>query len=547
MRSLPLSLLLLLAVSLLCGSCRKDTSNMPLLLQADSLMDTHPDSALSLLQTIDTATIPTLADRALYLLLLTQAEYKIGIDETDSKNIKIAVDYYKGNTNDRHRTLQSLFLLGRIHLNANQKEDAIPVLFEAEHMALEINDQFYLGLIYRDLSIIYGDILSFSEASLYAQKSISAFEIAGNNEFANYERCNYAKCLIGLRLYSDAITLLDSVAHNATLSQDTITFLEAQKTIPTAYMGLGYYSQALKAYQRRYPDLSSIPTEDLERLIICYANTGHASIADSLQTVATNRNANKFAATHTVYADNGDFKGAYISLQQLLNHYDSTYRAISDQKVTQTVNLYKDHQIYIEQIKRLNHIKLAILGVICVILAFLSILIYYRYRQTKLRQHQYALIFRLKILNSELTQRLKVQENGSERLKHIIKSRSEVLDKLCSDYYQLPEDKRNVKYTTLLEQTINSLKSTSNFTDKILTEIDSISDGLISNLKNLSTSISEVDLQLLAYIYVGFSTRSISLLIEEKIEVIYNRKSRLKTKISNLDYPRKNELLALLN
>lgn len=100
---------------------------------------------------------------------------------------------------------------------------------------------------------------------------------------------------------------------------------------------------------------------------------------------------------------------------------------------------------------------------------------------------------------------------------------------------------------TLLEQTINSLKSTSNFTYKILTEIDSISDGLISNLKNLSTSISEVDLQLLAYIYVGFSTRSISLLIEEKIEVIYNRKSRLKTKISNLDYPRKNELLALLN
>lgn len=58
---------------------------MPLLLQADSLMDTRPDSALSLLQTIDTATIPTLADRALYLLLLTQAEYKIGIDETDSK------------------------------------------------------------------------------------------------------------------------------------------------------------------------------------------------------------------------------------------------------------------------------------------------------------------------------------------------------------------------------------------------------------------------------------------------------------------------------
>ncbi|MDE6360613.1 MAG: hypothetical protein K2L39_05245 [Muribaculaceae bacterium] len=547
MRHLPVFIIILLFLSLLCGSCRKGISRMPRLLQADSIMDSRPDSALSILQAIDTTTISTPADRALYLLLLTQAEYKIGIDETDSKNIKIAVDYYKNHTNDRRRALQSLFLLGRIHLNANQKEEAIPVLFEAEHIALEINDQFYLGLIYRDLSIIYGDILSFSEASLYAKKSISAFETADNNEFANYERCNYAKCLIGLRLYSDAITLLDTVAHDATLSQDTITFLEAQKTIPIAYMGLAHYSQALKAYQKLYPDLSTIPTEDLERLIICYANTGHGSIADSLQTVATNRNANKFAATHTVYADNGDFKGAYISLQQLLNHYDSTYRAISDQKVTQTVALYKDHQINIERIKRLNHIKLAFLGMVCVILAFLSIFIYYRYRQTKLRQHQHTLIFKLEILNSELTQRLKAQESGSERLKHIIKSRSEVLDKLCSDYYQLPDDKRNVKYTTLLEQTINSLKSTSNFTDKILTEIDSISDGLISNLKNLSTSISEVDLQLLAYIYVGFSTRSISLLIEEKIEVIYNRKSRLKTKISNLDYPRKNELLALLN
>ena len=63
-------------MSVSLSSCSSPSVKNPLLLCADSLMETCPDSALSILESITCPQKMPRADRALYALLLTQARHK---------------------------------------------------------------------------------------------------------------------------------------------------------------------------------------------------------------------------------------------------------------------------------------------------------------------------------------------------------------------------------------------------------------------------------------------------------------------------------------
>lgn len=65
----------------------------------------------------------------------------------------------------------------------------------------------------------------------------------------------------------------------------------------------------------------------------------------------------------------------------------------------------------------------------------------------------------------------------------------------------------------------------------------------ILHLKKDFPKLKEEDYRLFLYLMFGFSARSISLFMGEKIEVVYNRKSRLKSKIKNSNATLKNEYL----
>ena len=52
--------------------------------------------------------------------------------------------------------------------------------------------------------------------------------------------------------------------------------------------------------------------------------------------------------------------------------------------------------------------------------------------------------------------------------------------------------------------------------------------------------------QFAIYQFSGFSSRAISIFMNEKIENIYNKKSRLKNRIQKSDVPRKEEYLSLM-
>lgn len=90
---------LIAILTALLTACTETTGYNTTLVQADSLMNLHPDSALNMLESISTDSLKTKADRAYHALLLTQARDKNYIVQTDDSLIQVAVRYYDTHEN----------------------------------------------------------------------------------------------------------------------------------------------------------------------------------------------------------------------------------------------------------------------------------------------------------------------------------------------------------------------------------------------------------------------------------------------------------------
>lgn len=108
--------ILLILFAVLCGlfSCTSNSSSVPLIVDADSLLETHPDSVLSLLQHIDPTELSN-SGQAEYALLMTQAMDKNYIPFRNDSLIRVAVSYYKGRPQKRDQQAKSYYYLGRVY------------------------------------------------------------------------------------------------------------------------------------------------------------------------------------------------------------------------------------------------------------------------------------------------------------------------------------------------------------------------------------------------------------------------------------------------
>ena len=108
----------------LLAACTEKIGYNTLLVQADSLMTSHSDSALHILQGISTESLNTKADRAYYALLLTQARDKNYIVQTDDSLIQVAVRYYDTHENAPLQA-RAYYCWGSLYRDRNDYSQAI--------------------------------------------------------------------------------------------------------------------------------------------------------------------------------------------------------------------------------------------------------------------------------------------------------------------------------------------------------------------------------------------------------------------------------------
>lgn len=145
--------LLIIWLCLAGSSCRQKQTITSLLVEAETLMYEHPDSALRLLETIQHPEWLTGQTQADYALLLTQARSRNLIPATSDSLIRIAVDYYR-NSDQKEQKVKALLHLGDVYLDMGRYAEAALPLMQAEEWADGLEDPYVKYLIHIDLGYL---------------------------------------------------------------------------------------------------------------------------------------------------------------------------------------------------------------------------------------------------------------------------------------------------------------------------------------------------------------------------------------------------------
>lgn len=163
---------------LLFPSCRRQSGDIDSFLHnAESLMNEHPEDALSIIRHIDRRKIYSSASEARYALLYSQALDKNYVDVTSDSLTAVAVNYYDRH-GTKHERAMAHYYQGRVFSNAGNFDAAIRSYSLAEDAASGTDDYYLLGLINNAVGNLHFEQYDLDEALQRDQQAASFFHRA---------------------------------------------------------------------------------------------------------------------------------------------------------------------------------------------------------------------------------------------------------------------------------------------------------------------------------------------------------------------------------
>lgn len=182
-----------IAIAVGIYGCRDKSDIMERVDVAESLIESHPDSSLRILNHINCSDLKDIKERARYSLLKSMALDKNFIDVTTFEVIQPALDYYleHGNADERQKTL---YYKGRIHRNAGDDDRAMQSYMSALELSDEISDSLTLARL-----LVAQGTLFYKQYRIedFIYNNIKAAEIYGQLGNTRQQLKSYSKALDG--------------------------------------------------------------------------------------------------------------------------------------------------------------------------------------------------------------------------------------------------------------------------------------------------------------------------------------------------------------
>lgn len=160
---------------------------------AESLLNSKPDSALSILNAVNIENLDGRSTKARYALLKSMALDKNCIDTTSFDVLQPAIDYYldKGSPDDKLRTL---YYQGRIFMNKSDLDMAMQTFLKANDFRNECKDT----LTYANM-LVAQSILNYSSYQMedYVSNNLMAADLYGKLNNDGYRQSSLIKALDG--------------------------------------------------------------------------------------------------------------------------------------------------------------------------------------------------------------------------------------------------------------------------------------------------------------------------------------------------------------
>ena len=515
-------------MSVSLSSCSSPSVKNQLLLCADSLMETYPDSALSILESITYPQKMPRADRALYALLLTQARHKNYIALEDDSLIKTAVDYY-GDKKKSLRAAKAHYYWGAIYSEKGYASFAVEEYLTAIRLMPVWNE--FLAMIYDNLAECYEEdrlynvaienyraayqILKGKDEQTYPMRGIArVFLLQNEKDSALY----YYQQALDCALADQDSSLIGALYHDlAMVYSEKKDYIQADKFVSKAILlqGQDAINTCLSKAQimlnlNKLDSASYFFSKNMDELDIY----GKAVCYDGMYQIAKRK---------------GEWKTATENMDAYKILYDSMQIMTDNEELNR---LMDKHQL--EEHKRLlsEHTRTLIFSLITAFSSLMIICVFcFMWNDRKRKKHYIA-------LQHELTQKrvdtmlLKEEELSESNKEHIDKKRSELTEQqiqLCisvlktTDCYDQLEALERATPKQLL--VMRSLRK------EIRSDISNAFVDVMMNLKERYPALTGDDVFFCVLSLLCCSKTVVMELMDATSDALKTRKNRIKNKM----------------
>lgn len=551
--------ILLLILMLL--SCNRDSDMKMMLSSAESLMNEHPDSALTLLESIERKSLSKEKDKACYALLLTQARNKCYICETDDSLINVAVRYYKKHPS-KGFFLKSCFYKAEILFNKQEYNLAVIMAMKAYELAKETDDFYWIAKSDELLSNIFSKTYNNQEALKYSAEAALYYKKAGKMRNHRYALCDLAVTYANIDSLHASLTLLDSIKSMASIPpMDSALITYCIRTyIPVCLYNKDFhkaksYIKELSSFKNYYELDANEYTYMAEVAIALGEQDSLTNIINSAQSLAKTlpekTTVNSMMANY--FISKNQFKEAQICTDSALVYQN---KVVSETLKQSVVTAQRDfYNAQSESIKKQSESmkRVIIIGVIAVVCISALCAYFYRLKirikngEIEKRMNE-ILVLSERIQNknddiNQLTSQLTTQQDKSELLKNLVenlfKDKWKTINLLCDEFFEKGNsEKTKATIINEVEKEIKRICSPKNL-KAIETAVNDCMDGIVSKLRVQCPFLKPEDILFITLLFAGFAPRAVCIFTGIKLKYFYNKRSRLSERIMKSNAPEK--------
>ena len=568
------------------------TTFQPELAKAEAIMYRYPDSALHILQGIQ-PDIPSENEQyATWALLMTQAQYKNQIEQSDSL-INIAYSYFINQDNAQRKAL-ALYYKGILCHESHHAEDALSFYLEATAEIEKTND-YQLGfLINSEVGLMYLYRKLNDYAMEYFEKAHHNAELSNNQTYIAFSFIYIARAFSQKKQYNKAIEYYEKAIKIGQVNNYPTILASAMNETSFLFLKTGENKKALQyakdCIKIKKTDQRIFSLGDTYRYLKMYDSAyfylNQACLSPNIHTARS-----AYQALYYISQEEKDYKKAVEYSNKLWFYQDSIGKTDRNKALIEMQEKYDQQKIINEnnlsQIKKDRIIRNVLIALI--ILSFIIAITNYLYQRKIVSQKQEILekeekirYFTMKIHENETLinrnkmriEELTIQMEGSLEIKEQWKEQNKIRQEIqqqnemlklennklqnhISNYAQsLKEKSKELEAmehlseenqylhkreaflcNQLINQTelFNKLKTTKYIDNKLWQEIkekiDLLFDNYTKRLYHQIPSLTDGDIQICCLIKLRFSNGDIANMLAISPTSVSKRKLRLKERI----------------
>lgn len=576
---------ILLCVLTLSSCASKDVTQA--LSRADELMWTKPDSALAVLESVDTLDLKTRAQRAEFSLLYTMAFDRNHLTIPNLHIIEPAVRYYERH-GSKDTKMKMYFYLGVAQYDTGDLESAIVSYIRAKEYSLYSDNLMFKGLISFVISDVFFSDKNYPESISYCKEACDYFAQAKDS----LRLWSTTGCLASYYLNAEDWTKADSL-YSVFFSQPILdTAIYSRQLFNLAWSNIFRPDfnpqESVDLFEKSISKYNGKPSVN-DYCVYAYASEmlGNTEVADDIVGQLERAGADSVVLDtwrYRIFKHKGNYKDALALLEQTVRAQDSEILKTIDQSAALAQSdYYESKSLLLDKDRRIQSQSKWIVLLLCLLLVVSFVIIHsilkrkWQFQIEEMSSINEAVGNRLKdaiLCSEERQQSINVLVSENELAKRKIENLSDKLYVAQSE--QMIVNLRN-KYIQAYKGQYHQLNDlchkyweasrlSKGGKDKIYAEvkkivavldeqnqkqleamIDDSLDGMMSKLRLAMPGTNEKDFRFIALIILGFDTKTIARIMKYNVGTVYTKRSNIKEKLQKIECEEKELVLALIS